>query len=123
MWKSTNLQHQLTRWGALALVAGGCAAAPRMAPPAQPAAVPPVSLPTQVKADDGRVWLIFVDDLHLDFRATGRLRDLFGTISKARSIFHSLSIVPPAATMARRACSRSRRFAVRRPGRQFLGPG
>src|SRR4029079_12525271 len=30
----------------------------------------------------GRIFIIFVDDLHLDFRNTGRIRDLFGTISK-----------------------------------------
>jgi VWFA-related protein len=26
-------------------------------------------------------WLVFVDDLHLDFRSTGRLRDLLGLVS------------------------------------------
>ena len=30
----------------------------------------------------GRIFLIFVDDLHLDFRNTGRIRDLFKKISK-----------------------------------------
>ena len=30
----------------------------------------------------GRIFLIIVDDLHLDFRNTGRIRDLFKRISK-----------------------------------------
>ena len=30
----------------------------------------------------GRIFLIFVDDLHLDFRNTGRIRELFKKISK-----------------------------------------
>jgi VWFA-related protein len=30
----------------------------------------------------GRIFLIFVDDLHLDFRNTGRIRDLFKKIAK-----------------------------------------
>src|SRR6185503_6526872 len=29
----------------------------------------------------GRIWLIFVDDLHLDFPNTGRIKDLFKKIS------------------------------------------
>ncbi len=30
----------------------------------------------------GRIFIIFVDDLHLDFRNTGRIRDLFNRIAK-----------------------------------------
>ena len=30
----------------------------------------------------GRIFMIFVDDLHMDFRNTGRIRDLFKKISK-----------------------------------------
>ena len=30
----------------------------------------------------GRIFLLFVDDLHLDFRNTGRIRDLFKKIAK-----------------------------------------
>lgn len=81
--RKSSLRHQLTLWGALALMAGGCAAAPRVVPRAKPADAAPVYPPTQVKADGGALWVIFIDDLHLDFRATGRLRDLFGTISQA----------------------------------------
>jgi len=29
------------------------------------------------------LWLIFIDDLHLDFRATGHLKDLFKQITDA----------------------------------------
>jgi len=51
-----------------------------------PAAAPtdglilPVSRPRNDTA--GRIFLIIVDDLHLDFRNTGRIRDLFKKISK-----------------------------------------
>ena len=40
----------------------------------------PVSRPRNDTA--GRIFLIIVDDLHLDFRNTGRIRDLFKRISK-----------------------------------------
>ena len=40
----------------------------------------PVSRPTNDTA--GRIFLIIVDDLHLEFRNTGRIRDLFKRISK-----------------------------------------
>ena len=39
----------------------------------------PASRPTNDAA--GRIFIIFVDDLHLDFRNTGRIRDLFKKIS------------------------------------------
>ncbi len=39
----------------------------------------PPSRPTNDAA--GRIFIIFVDDLHLDFRNTGRIRDLFKKIS------------------------------------------
>ena len=39
--------------------------------------------PTRPTSDaSGRIFLIFVDDLHLDFRNTGRIRDLFKKIEK-----------------------------------------
>jgi VWFA-related protein len=53
-------------------------------------AVPPppppqegIILPPPRPANDaaGRIFIIFVDDLHLDFRNTGRIRDLFKKIS------------------------------------------
>lgn len=40
--------------------------------------------PSRPKNDTaGRIFLIIVDDLHLDFRNTGRIRDLFKKISKS----------------------------------------
>jgi VWFA-related protein len=49
-------------------------------PPAQEGIILPAQRPTNDAA--GRIFLIFVDDLHLDFRNTGRIRDLFKRISK-----------------------------------------
>ena len=49
-------------------------------PPAQEGIILPAQRPTNDAA--GRIFLIFVDDLHLDFRNTGRIRDLFRRISK-----------------------------------------
>src|SRR3712207_2157491 len=49
-------------------------AAPPPAPVQEGIILPP-SRPTNDAA--GRIFLIFVDDLHLDFRNTGRIRDLF----------------------------------------------
>ncbi len=49
-------------------------------PPPQEGIILPASRPTQDAA--GRIFLLFVDDLHLDFRNTGRIRDLFKRISK-----------------------------------------
>ena len=48
--------------------------------PAQEGIILPPARPTNDAA--GRIFLIFVDDLHLDFRNTGRIRDLFKKISK-----------------------------------------
>jgi VWFA-related protein len=66
----------------LTLVHGGrvhnLAAPP--APVAQAGLILPVSRPRNDTA--GRIFLIIVDDLHLDFRNTGRIRDLFKRISK-----------------------------------------
>ena len=53
-------------------------AAPPPAPVAEGILLPP-SRPVGDAA--GRIFLIFVDDLHLDFRNTGRIRDLFKKIS------------------------------------------
>ena len=53
--------------------------APPPAPVQEGIILPPVR-PTNDAA--GRIFLIFVDDLHLDFRNTGRIRDLFKKISK-----------------------------------------
>lgn len=57
-----------------------------MSPPVQTAAqqdglILPVSRPRNDTA--GRIFLIIVDDLHLDFRNTGRIRDLFKKMTKS----------------------------------------
>lgn len=49
-------------------------------PPPQEGIILPAARPTNDAA--GRIFIIFVDDLHLDFRNTGRIRDLFNRISK-----------------------------------------
>ena len=54
-------------------------AAPPPAPVQEGIILPP-SRPTNDAA--GRIFLIFIDDLHLDFRNTGRIRDLFKKIAK-----------------------------------------
>ncbi len=48
-------------------------------PPPQEGIILPPPRPTNDAA--GRIFIIFVDDLHLDFRNTGRIRDLFKKIS------------------------------------------
>ena len=48
-------------------------------PPPMEGIILPPSRPTNDAA--GRIWLIFVDDLHLDFQNTGRIKDLFKQIS------------------------------------------
>jgi VWFA-related protein len=50
------------------------------APPAQEGIILPTQRPTSDAA--GRIFLIFVDDLHLDFRNTPRVRQLFQKIAK-----------------------------------------
>ena len=49
-------------------------------PVAQEGLILPVSRPRNDTA--GRIFLIIVDDLHLDFRNTGRIRDLFKRMTK-----------------------------------------
>ena len=49
-------------------------------PPAQEGIILPVSRPTNDAA--GRIFVLFVDDLHMQFRDTGRIRQLFQKISK-----------------------------------------
>lgn len=48
-------------------------------PPAQEGIILPTARPRNDAA--GRIFLLIVDDLHLDFRNTGRIRDLFKRIS------------------------------------------
>jgi VWFA-related protein len=49
-------------------------------PPVEEGIILPPSRPTNDAA--GRIFVLFVDDLHLDFRNTGRIRELFKKISK-----------------------------------------
>jgi VWFA-related protein len=49
-------------------------------PPVQEGIILPPTRPTTDAS--GRIFLIFVDDLHLDFRNTGRIRELFKKVSK-----------------------------------------
>jgi len=49
-------------------------------PPPQEGIILPPPRPTNDAA--GRIFLLFVDDLHLDFRNTGRIRELFKKIAK-----------------------------------------
>ena len=49
-------------------------------PPPQEGIILPPARPTNHAA--GRIFLIFVDDFHLDFRNTGRIRELFKRITK-----------------------------------------
>src|SRR6476661_3740166 len=54
-----------------------------VAPPSPPPQEGIILPPTRPTSDaSGRIFLIFVDDLHLDFRNTGRIRELFKKIAK-----------------------------------------
>ena len=66
----------------LTLVHGGRVHNLQAPPP--PATQEGIILPPSRPRNDaaGRIFLIIVDDLHLDFRNTGRIRDLFKRISK-----------------------------------------
>jgi VWFA-related protein len=52
--------------------------------PPPPPAAEGIILPAKRPMNDaaGRIFIIFVDDLHLDFRNTGRIRELFKKIGK-----------------------------------------
>src|SRR3954464_13365476 len=52
---------------------------PAPAAPMMEGIILPPSRPTNDAA--GRIWMIFVDDLHMDFQNTGRIKDLFKQIS------------------------------------------
>ena len=66
----------------MTLVHGGRVLNLQAAPPPPPQEG--IILPTARPRNDaaGRIFLIIVDDLHLDFRNTGRIRDLFKRISR-----------------------------------------
>ncbi len=66
----------------MTLVHGGRVTNVLLPPPAAPpeGIILPPARPTNDAS--GRIFLFFVDDLHMDFRNTGRIRDLFKRISK-----------------------------------------
>lgn len=66
----------------MTLVHGGRVTNLLMPPPPPPpeGIILPAARP--VNDTSGRIFLFFVDDLHMDFRNTGRIRDLFKRISK-----------------------------------------
>jgi VWFA-related protein len=66
----------------MTLIHGGRAT--NMLAPPPPAAPEGIILPPKRATNDvsGRIFLFFVDDLHLQFHNTGRIRDLFKRISK-----------------------------------------
>ena len=74
--KQEVLSFVLTHGGR---VFNDAAGKPPAAPPME-GIILPATRPTSDAA--GRIWLIFVDDLHLDFNNTGRIKDLFKKISK-----------------------------------------
>jgi len=63
--------------GATVLVAVGCVAAASATLSAKMDRAP---IQAQNKEVSGNVWLIFIDDLHLDFPATGRLKNLLRAV-------------------------------------------
>ena len=64
--------HTLKLYAVVAFLAANCASGVHRESP-------PAATPIAVAPDT--MWLIFVDDLHLDFRKTGRLRSLLTVIS------------------------------------------
>ena len=92
-------------------------------PPPQEGIILPPARPTNDAA--GRIFLIFVDDLHLDFRNTGRIRDLFKKISK--ELIHEGDMFGIVSTGPSSICDRSDlRPQASRPGDHEdhrLGPG
>jgi hypothetical protein len=81
--QTVHLQRALKLYAVLTLMAAGCAlpscATVVLKPKPIGALLPAPASP--VTAAPGTIWLIFVDDLHVDFLNTGRLRSLLKTIS------------------------------------------
>ena len=111
----------------LTLVHGGRyfnLAAPPPAPVEEGMVLPP---PRPVNDAAGRIFLLFVDDLHLDFRNTPRIRDLFKKISTELihdgDMFGIVSTGPSSISVdltydRRGSTSRSRRSAAARSSRR-----
>jgi hypothetical protein len=80
--QAVHLPQALKHYVVVALLAASCAFDSRgiIVPTLESIdRVPQTSAPLVTA---GNLWLIFVDDLHLDFPNTGRLRDLLRTISR-----------------------------------------
>ncbi len=72
-------------------------------PPTQEGIILPPSRPRNDAA--GRIFLIIVDDLHLDFRNTGRIRDLFKRVRARSSTKATCSASSPPAPRRSRSTS------------------
>ena len=86
-------------------------------PPPEGIILPPVR---KVQDTSGRIFLFFVDDLHLQFQNTGRVRDLFKKIGKnlvhEGDLFGIVSSGPSSISSAsRRACPALRSAASTAP--------
>jgi len=81
--QAIHLQRALKLYAVLTLMAAGCTLPSYGTVVLKPKPIGAVrSAPASpVTAPHGTIWLIFVDDLHVDFRSTGRLRGLLKTIS------------------------------------------
>ena len=87
-------------------------------PPVQEGILLPPPRPTNDAS--GRIFLILVDDLHMDFRNTGRIRDIFKKIRK--KLIHDgdmFAIVSTGSVVHRGGCH-LRRQASRRSDQQDL---
>ncbi len=74
--RSGYLPRALKSYAAVAVLTAGCMLQSRGTVVAEPKPIGAVtsSFPLQVSASSGKFWLIFVDDLHVDFRSTGDSR-------------------------------------------------
>jgi VWFA-related protein len=98
-----------------------------MAPPRQAVeglAIPP---PRPASGDSGRIFFILVDDLHLDFRDTARVRDLFkriaGELVHEGDMFGVVSTGPSAIEMGLTYDRRRLAEAERKLAGSALSPG
>jgi VWFA-related protein len=71
----------LARHAVVALVAISCAVACRIAAPRPQPTLATLTAAAPQSVAPGTIWLIFVDELHLDFRGTGYLRELLKMIA------------------------------------------
>jgi VWFA-related protein len=75
---ASRLLRVVQACGAIVLTAAACATSPEATRSSVHTAARPQ---TDASASSANLWLIFIDDLHLDFTATGRLKALFKTIA------------------------------------------